>query len=69
MVETGINKYVLDSTMTCSLPTPSPPCRLTLSLSGQAKELHGQLEGTYTDTGLVSMGRPVIIVLIDIFYC
>ena len=50
-----------DSTMTCSLPTPIPPCRLTLSLSGEAKELHGQLEGTYTDTGLVSHGRPVIV--------
>ena len=61
MVNTENSTYVVDSTMTCILPTPTPPCCLTLSLSGQAKELHGQLEGTYTDTGLVSMGRPVIV--------
>ena len=67
MVETCIDRYVLDSTMTCSLPTPTPLCRLTLSLSGEAKELHGQLEGTYTDTGLVSVGRPVIVLLIAFF--
>ena len=68
VIDWDTKKWISDSTMTCSLPTPSPPCRLTLSLSGQAKELHGQLEGTYTDTGLVSLGRPVIVLLIDIFY-
>ena len=65
--DTSANRYVPDSTMTCCIPTPTPPCCLTLTLSGEAKELHGRLEGTYTDTGLVSMGRPVIIFLLISF--
>ena len=67
--DTSANRYVPDSTMTCCIPTATPPCCLTLTLSGEARELHGRLEGTYTDTGLVSMGRPVIILLIDILCC
>ena len=67
--DTSANRHVPDSTMTCCIPTPTPPCCLTLTLSGEAKELHGRLEGTYIDTGLVSMGRPVIILFIDILCC
>ena len=65
--DTSANRHVPDSTMTCCIPTPTPPCCLTLTLSGEAKELHGRLEGTYIDTGLVSMGRPVIILLLISF--
>ena len=67
--DTSANRHVPDSTMTCSIRTPTPPCCLTLTLSGEAKELHGRLEGTYKDTGLVSMGRPVIVLFIDILCC
>merc|ERR1719507_1656518 len=48
-----------DSTLTCSAPSTSPPCCLTVSLSGAAKEAQGQCEGEYKSTGLVSMGREV----------
>ena len=40
----------------------SPPCCLTVSLSGAAKETQARCEGKYKSTGLVSMGREVIII-------
>ena len=52
-----------DSTLECSFPTASPPCCLTVSLSGPAREAHGDCEGEYKSTGLVSMGRPVNIII------
>merc|ERR1712037_857601 len=36
-----------------------PPCCLTVSLSGAAKEAQGECEGEYKSTGLVSAGREV----------
>ena len=45
--------------VTCSLPSSSPPCCLTVTLSEAAKEAHGDCEGEYKSTGLISMGRPV----------
>ena len=48
-----------DPSLTCSLPSLSPPCCLTVTLSGAAKEAHGDCEGEYKSTGLISMGRPV----------
>ena len=45
--------------VTCSLPSSSPPCCLTVPLSEAAKEAHGDCEGEYKSTGLISMGRPV----------
>ena len=48
-----------DSTLECSFPTASPPCCITVSLSGPAREAHGDCEGEYKSTGLISMGRPV----------
>ena len=52
-----------DSTLECSFPTASPPCCITVSLSGPAKEAHGDCEGEYKSTGLISMGRPVNIII------
>ena len=48
--------------LTCSLPSNSPPCCLTVTLSGAAKEAHGDCEGEYKSTGLISTGRPVKII-------
>ena len=48
-----------DPSLTCSLPSTSPPCCLTVTLSGAAKEAHGHCEGEYKSTGLTSMGRQV----------
>ena len=48
-----------DPSLRCSLPSTSPPCCLTVTLSGAAKEAHGGCEGEYKSTSLVSMGRPV----------
>ena len=51
-----------DPSLTCSLPSTSPPCCLTVTLSGAAKKAHGDCEGEYKSTGLISMGRPVKII-------
>ena len=48
-----------DPTLICILPSTSPPCCLTLTLSGAAKEAHGDCEGEYKSTGMTSMGRKV----------
>ena len=52
-----------DSTLECFFPTASPPCCITVSLSGPAREAHGDCEGEYKSTGLISMGRPVNIII------
>ena len=51
-----------DQSIICQVYVSSPPCCLTVSLSGAAKEAQGMCEGVYKSTGLVSMGRPVIII-------
>ena len=48
-----------DPTLSCSIPSTSPPCCLTVSLSGAAKRAHGECEGEYKSIGLVIMGREV----------
>ena len=48
-----------DPSLTCFLPSTSPPCCLTVTLSGAAKEAHGGCEGEYKSTGLISMGKQV----------
>ena len=48
-----------DPSLTCTLPSTSPPCCLTVTLSGAAKEAQGDCEGEYNSTGLISMGRKV----------
>jgi len=45
--------------LSCSLPESSPPCCLTLTLSGAAKKAFGHCEGEYRSTGLISAGRKV----------
>ena len=55
--ETG--HFEEDPSLTCSLPSTSPPCCLTVTLTGAAKEACGDCEGEYKSTGLISMGRPV----------
>ena len=52
-------QYNKDETLTCSSPPPSPTCSVTVSLSGHAKEIWGECEGQYMDTGLKSLGRQV----------
>ena len=54
--------YEEDPSLNWSLPSPSPPCCLTVTLSGAAKEAHGDCEGEYKSTGLISMGREVSII-------
>ena len=48
-----------DPSLICSQPSSSPPCCLTVTLSGAAKEAHADCEGEYKSTGLVSMGKHV----------
>ena len=55
-------EYVFDATISCSIYVNSPPCYLTVTLSGAAKEAHGKCEGEYKSTGLISKGRPVIFI-------
>ena len=49
-----------DQQLRCSSTPTSSSCRVTVSLSGLAKEIQGECEGEYMDTGLRSMGRKVI---------
>ena len=56
-------KYEDDPTLTCRLPPTSPPCCLTVSLSGPAKEAQGKCEGVYMSTGLFSLGREVTTII------
>jgi len=53
------DRWVEDPTVSCTIPSTSPPCCLTVSLSGAAKEAQGKCEGEYKSTGLVSTGREV----------
>ena len=55
----GGGDFEEDPSLTCSLPSSSPPCCLTVTLSGAAKEARGDCEGEYKSTGLISSGRPV----------
>ena len=50
-----------DESLTCCVASPSPPCRLTVSLSGSAKKFRGKCEGEYRSTGLTSFGRQVLL--------
>ena len=52
-----------DPSLSCSLPSTSPPCCLTVTLSEAAKEAHGDCEGEYKSTDLISKGRKVNIIL------
>ena len=58
----GRQHFDEDPSLRCSLPSTSPPCCLTVTLCGAAKEAHGDCEGEYKSTGLISMGREVSII-------
>ena len=49
-----------DPQLRCSSTPSSSSCSVTVSLSGLAKEIQGECEGKYKDTGLRSRGRKVI---------
>ena len=51
--------YEEDAQLTCRSTSTSSSCSVTVSLSGLAKEIQGECEGEYKDTGLRSMGRKV----------
>ena len=57
-----IKEYQTDELVSCCNFVNMPPCCLTISLSGAAKEAQGKCEGEYKSTGLVSAGRLVMIV-------
>ena len=49
-----------DQSLTCAPPeASSPPCCLTIHLTGPAKDAVGQCEGVYQSTELMSNGRKV----------
>ena len=50
-------QYEADESVTCEANVAPTPCCLTVNLSGAAKEVQGECEGEYKDTGLLSMGR------------
>ena len=64
MVQTNSKYSYLDAdhSIICQVYVRPNPCCLTVSFSGAAKESKGMCEGVYKSTGLVSMGRPVIII-------
>ena len=55
----GTHTFEEDPSVICTRPAGSPPCSVTLRLSGLAKDFQGKCEGEYKDTGLRSMGRQV----------
>ena len=71
---TGWKYYIMstgnyeDTSLSCTIPSTSPSCCLTVSLSGAAKEAQAKCEGEYKSTGLVSCGREVIISSSTIIY-
>ena len=52
-------EYLEDPSLTCNIFVSSPPCCLTISLSGRAKQVQSKCEGEYKSTGLFKAGRPV----------
>ena len=54
-------EFKKDPYLNCTLPSTLPPCCLTVTLQGAAKEAHGDCEGEYKSIGLISMGREVSI--------
>ena len=52
--------FEADPNTTCTLSSTSPPCCLTVTLSGAAKEAHGNCAGKYNSTGLISAGKRVM---------
>ena len=53
-------KFEEDPHLTCSsVMTALVSCSITVSLSGLAKDIQGECEAEYKDTGLISMGRQV----------
>ena len=55
-------EYEADELISCRDFVSSPPCCLTISLSGAAKESRAKkCEGEYKSTGLVSAGKLVMI--------
>ena len=57
-----LGEWIDDVTLMCRPFVTSPPCFLTVSLSGAAKEAQGECEGEYKSTGLLSAGREVMII-------
>ena len=54
------DEFEEDKSLTCApLDTSSPPCCVTVHLSGPAREAVGQCEGVYRTTELMSAGRKV----------
>ena len=51
--------FEYDPSLTCSIFDNSPPCCLTVSLTGDAKAYQGKCEGEYKITELTSCGKPV----------
>ena len=59
-VRKGYEEFEEGPSVRCrALPAGSPPCSVTLKLSGLAKDFQGKCEGEYKDTGLRSLGRQV----------
>ena len=54
-------EYDSDESLICSAFVNAPPCHLTITLSGRAKELQGECGGEYEPTEMISVGRTVII--------
>ena len=54
-------KYDSDESLSCTEFLNAPPCHLTISLGGRAKEFQGECEGEYEPTKMISMGRTVMI--------
>ena len=57
---TDTREFEEDKSLTCAPSTiAAASCSLIVTLGGRAAEIHGQCQGVYNPTELVSMGRPV----------
>ena len=51
--------YDEDPNLNCGTLDTSPPCCISVNLSGLAKDFQGECEGEYKDTGMSSCGWKV----------
>ena len=54
-----IYEHEEDPDLTCKVSSASSSCSITVSLKGLAREIQGECEGDYKETGLRSAGRKV----------
>ena len=57
--DVGADDSWSEPSVSCSVLAAPVHCKVTVSLRGQAKQVQGECEGLYEDTGMSSKGRQV----------